>query len=92
MVCFRLHFVNETAESIKAEISRSDEKCKLHGDNPAKQIYLDCYVVNLLLNYLISNSICYSIITWVFGYFDNYLFSYFICKLITKLFNYLLIN
>jgi predicted outer membrane repeat protein len=31
MVCFSLNFVNKTADSIKAEISISDEKCKLHG-------------------------------------------------------------
>jgi hypothetical protein len=79
MACLSLIFVNELADSIKAEISRSDEKCKLHEDDPAKQSYLDCCVVNLLLNYLISNSICYSVITWVFSYFDNYLLSYFIC-------------
>lgn len=63
MVCFSLIFVNEIADSVKAEISKSDEKCKLHEDGPAKQSYLDFYVVNLLLNYLISNSICYSVIT-----------------------------
>jgi hypothetical protein len=74
MVCFSLNFVNDTAGSIKAEIYRLDEKCTLHKDDPAKLTYIDCYAVNLLLNYLINNSSCYSVITWVFSYFDNYLF------------------